>query len=515
MVGSRRSALTSRVAAGMVAIAALLSVAPHASASIAVLGHQGRWLTDPKGRVVVLHGAQIDRFIPGTPDEGYVDVSPENVTFMAQQGFNVARVSLAYAGVEPRLGQFDDAYVQSFLSFDRELADAGVYDLIDMMQGEYSSVVGGGGFPAWMTDTSGLPNDRDPFPRGYLDNPAEDAAWDNFWANAPAADGVGFQDHYARGLRHLAGLFATAPGLLALEILNEPWPGSRWPTCASPLGCPPAGFDQTSLTDFYRRTVPAVRAGDPTHLIGYEPNLLFDFGAPTELGGVGDAGLLFAFHDYCLGAMPGEPAVPDPLGLCGIDENMVFANADARAQAGGGALLLDEWGNTTDLSLLNRMASEADAHMVGWSYWAYEDCCGSPAAIVNDATKPPSAPGNLNAPVLGAIERPYPQAVAGTPTSWSYDPGSRTFTLDYRARQPNGKPAPNAPTAVFVPALHYPTGYRVSVSGARVVSSPTAGTLLLCNSAGAGSVSVSLVPGAGSSTGLPAPAPSSCRSRRR
>jgi hypothetical protein len=25
--------------------------------------------------------------------------------------------------------------------------------------------------------------------------------------------------------------------------------------------------------------------------------------------------------------MPGQPALPDPLGLCGLDENVVFDNA--------------------------------------------------------------------------------------------------------------------------------------------------------------------------------------------
>src|SRR5207237_8814180 len=140
------------------------------------------------------------------------------------------------------------------------------------MQGEYSTVVGGDGFPDWMTNTSGKPNNHHPFAGGYLDNPAENAAWDNFWANTAASDGTGLQSHYAHGLNRIGRALAHAPGLTGVEILNEPWPGSRWPTCFGSAGCPTGGFDETSLTSFYRRVVPALRAADPHHLIAYEPN---------------------------------------------------------------------------------------------------------------------------------------------------------------------------------------------------------------------------------------------------
>jgi endoglycosylceramidase len=457
------------------------------AAALPLISHHGRWLTDPQGRVVILHGVQIDKFMPTQPVEGWIDVPPSGVRFVAAEGFNVARVSLAYAGVEPQLGNFNDGYVQMFLSFDRTLAQSGVYDLIDMMQGEYSAVVGGGGFPAWMTQTNGLPNNHEPFPRGYIDNPAENAAWDNFWADASASDGVGFQDHFASGLHRLALQFASAPGLLAFDVFNEPWAGSLWPTCATPLGCLPGGFDQTALTGFYGRAIPALRSADARHLIAYEPNLLFDYGAATQLGKLADPGLLFAFHNYCLANALGPP-LPDPLGDCAIDEQLVLSNADARAGATGDGLLMDEWGNSANLVQLNREVTEADQHMVGWSYWAYEDCCGSAGAIVRDGSKDPLAPGNLNLPVLNALVRPYPKLIAGIPLSWSFDQANGSFTFAYSAR-PLG-----ADTEVELPALRYPTGYSVSVSGARVVSAPDANLLRLDNEAGATTVRLTVVP---------------------
>src|SRR6202011_1030755 len=124
---------------------------------------------------------------------------------------------------------------------------SGVYDLLDMMQGQYRAMLNGWGFPDWMTITDGFPNGKPSFPQGYFANPAENRACDNLYADAHASDGVGLQEHYAAGLQRIAGQFASSPGLLGLEILNEPWAGSMAGSCITPAGCPPGGFDQTSL----------------------------------------------------------------------------------------------------------------------------------------------------------------------------------------------------------------------------------------------------------------------------
>ena len=181
----------------------LASGAAHAD-SLAMLSHHGRWLTDPEGRVVILHGVEFDKFKPGTSTEGWIDASPQAAPFIASQGFNLARVSIAFSLLEPQLGQYDDSYVQPFLGFDGQLASAGVYDLPTLMQGMYANQFDGDGFPDWMVQTNGAPNQPGPFPQSYLYDPAEERAWDNFWANSPAADGLGLEDHFGQGLAHLA-----------------------------------------------------------------------------------------------------------------------------------------------------------------------------------------------------------------------------------------------------------------------------------------------------------------------
>jgi endoglycosylceramidase len=479
---------------------AVLALSVESAQALPLLSHDGRWLTDPQGRVVILHGVQIDKFKPGTAVQGWIDVSPLAVPFIASQGFNLARVDIDFTGVEPQLGQFDDSYIQQFAAFDNQLAAAGIYHLVNMMQGQYAAEFDGSGFPSWMVITNGVPNQPGPFPQSYLYDPAEERAWDNFWANTPASDGVGLQDHFGHGLQHLAHDFAGLPAFLGFDLLNEPWSGSQWPSCANPNGCPV--FDQ-ELTDFYRRIIPELRADDPHHLVFYEPHALFDQGANTHLGRVNDPNAVFTFHNYCLGDQPGLPQA-DPGQDCGVEEQMVLGYADARASQTGDGLLEDEWGNTASVPLLQRMTAEADQHMIGWSYWAYEDCCNSPGAIVYDATKDPMAPDNLNMPVLQALVRPYPQLISGTPISWSFDPQSKAFSLNYSTKRvAGGVFAAGSPTAVFVPRLQYPEGYTVTVSGADIASDPTSGRLVLCSRADASAVSVTLKPDTSSTTSLP------------
>ena len=457
---------------------------------------------------MVLHGLEFDKGKPGSSIDGWIDASPVAAPFIASQGFNLARVSIGFDGIEPQLGRFDDSYIAPFAAFDRRLAAAGVYDLVTLMQGMYAAQFDGSGFPDWMVNTNGAPNIPGPFPQSYIYDPAEERAWDNFWANSPAADGVGLQDHFGQGLKYLAGKLASGPAFLGFDLLNEPWAGSQYPTCANPAGCPL--FDK-QLNAFYRRIIPDVRAADRRHLEFYEPHALFDQGANTHLGSIADPNAVFTFHNYCLGDQPGLPQA-DPGQDCGIEEQMVLGNAEAQSAATGDGLLEDEWGNTTSVPLLQRMAAEADQHMVGWSYWAYEDCCNSPGAIVKDATQAPSAPGNLNLPVLEALVRPYPQLISGTPSPWSYDPTSGTFTLQYSTQGVSGRPFPaGSPTEVFVPQLQYPHGYHVTVTGAAIASDPSAGRLVLCSLPGAGEVRLTVTPAASGTTDLPpagAPAPS-------
>ncbi len=477
------------IAAVVLAVALLCEAA--AARPAEPLGHAGRWITDAKGRVVVLHGVAV--VVGGSFDESpeltaaQVGFRRADARFLARQGFNVVRLGMFFRGYSPQPGAHDDAYLESFARSQRQLARAGIYSLVDFHQDQLGPPYSGRGFPDWFLLDDGLPNPATPFPAGYFDNPALNRAYDHLWANDPGPGGVGLQDRFAAGWASVAARFARAPGVLGYDIFNEPWPGSAYAACANPAGCPPGGFDQVQLTAFSNRMIAAIRSADRRHLAFYEPNLQFDVGAATGHGQVDDPNAGFSFHNYCLGAAPGLPHVPDPANLCrDVGETLVFQNAEAHSAETGAALLMTEFGDTEDGVIESRVADLADRFMVGWTDWAY---MGSPGQIKIDDAAPPTR-DNIRREHLDAIVRPYPQLVAGTPLDYGWD-GER-FELAFSTRsaaalgyEPVAGSAGRrrfgrgARTEIVVPRARFKHGYGVEVEGARVVSKPNARPLVL------------------------------------
>jgi endoglycosylceramidase len=307
-----------------------------------------------------------------------------------------------------------------------------------------------------MTLTDGVPSNPDAgFPLSYFVNPAQNRAWDNFWANRAGPGGVGLQDRFAQGWRHLARRFARVPGVLGYDVLNEPWSGSAWPSCQPAGGCPPGGFD-TRLSRFVGRVTKAIREVERRRAVMYEPNLLFDFGSVTRVTPPPDVRAAFAFHSYCTVMAGGSESE-----ACLDQERRTFANALAYAQRSDDALVLGEWGGSSGPVDMARVLELSDRHLMPWLYWWY-------GAIVRDPSRAPTG-ANVDRERLRLLVRPYPQRTAGTPTLLRFDPGSRRFTTRFSTTLPNGRSAGTRLTEIFVPRLQYPSGYRVEVRGGSVV----------------------------------------------
>ena len=116
--------------------------------------------------------------------------------------------------------------------------------------------------------------------------------------------------------------------------------------------------------------------------------------------------------------------------------------------------------------------------MVSWQEWHYCGCDdpttsgpGDVQAIVKDPGKPPRG-SNVFWGKLKALARPYPQAIAGTPIRWSFDPDTRRFELVYTTKRADGRGRFNQGTGrlgrgtsqVFVPRIQYPNGYEFVVN---------------------------------------------------
>ena len=496
MMRSRPSRAAGLIAVGLLVAALTIDTSSVAApqpapamgtAPVLPIGHAGTWLTDAAGRVVVLHGLnQVYKVPPYEPSaDGFDD---DDAAFLAANGFNAMRIGVIWAAVEPQPGSYDDNYLGSIAQTVQTLAAHGVLSLLDFHQDLFNEVFQGEGAPAWAVQTGGLPNPQLGFPGNYFGNPAQEFAWNALWRNAPAPDGIGLQDHYARTWAHVAAYFQGNPGVFGYEILNEPWPGSE--PCPNPVaGC---SLNNAKLRVLYNRVVPAIRAADPTTLVFFEPNLLYFEGIHADVGQVADPNTGFSFHAYCV-----DEAANDET-ICRLKNRATFNDAQRYTTFHQIPALLTEFGATDDLANLAGVLQLADDHRIGWLEWAYtghDKTSSSPddQALVFDPGQPPTG-SNVNTAKLAVLAAPHPRLVAGTPTHWSFDSG--TFRLSYSTERADhrGRFSPGAQTLISVPAIEYPSGYQVTVKGGQVVSAAGAGVLTVAADAGAASVEVTVTP---------------------
>ena len=205
-----------------------------------------------------------------------------------------------------------------------------------------------------------------------------------------------------------------------------------------------------------------------------------------------------SFHDYCF-----EPSASTNPSfyeqICGPILGLYQNLAIKHVQSTQDALLNTEFGSAYSYAI-EQVTDLADLNMIPWISWAY--CgCGDPTTalqpldlegIVNDPAEPLTG-SNINTSHLNALVRPYPQAIAGTPESWSYNTITGTFLLAWSTTSPLGViRATDATTVVFVPNLDYPHGYQVSINNGTVISGMGTQYLAIAADSGASSVKVTV-----------------------
>jgi endoglycosylceramidase len=475
-----------RLLALLLLLAALATPSSQAAGRPAVLHREGHWLVDAQGRVVLLHGVNaVWKRAPYVAPATAAGFTAKDADWIAAQGFNTVRLGVIFAGVMPQRGKVSPSYLDAVARVVDLLAARKVWVLLDFHQDLYSEKFSGEGFPAWAVHDDGLPMPVNAgFPGNYF-LPATTRAFDNFYANVD-----GLTDLYAQAWRAVAARFKGTSYVLGYDLMNEPWPGSSFTTCANPVGCPV--FDTQILQPLYEKVVAAIRTVDRSRIVWLEPHVLFNDGAQTNLGVLKpftDPQLGLSWHQYCTTAglthSSGGKAGPD----CRPQGELVFGNADKVASSKGWASLLTEYGASDDLGDLARITAASDAHLTGWQYWHYKEWAdpttesqgsGGQGLFTDDKNL-----ATLKQAKADLLIRPFARAVAGVPTAMGFDTTTKTFTLSYTAKPSTGL------TEVFVPARQYPKGYTVTVTGASVKSKPGAAVLLV-KSARAGSVKLTV-----------------------
>ncbi len=415
---------------------------------------EGRDFVDEFGRVMLLHGVNnVDKAPPYViPGDG-LTVTEADADLLAGYGFNTVRLGVEFEALMPQRGEIDDDYVDRLVGVTEMLTGRGFQVLLDNHQDSLGKPWGGNGFPAWSIESRPLPGEPNPgFPMNYL-MPSMLAGWDEVWDNKN-----GVLDHLGDALAELADRLDGAPGVLGIEVLNEPWPGTPFATCF-PNGCP--DFDRKYQAAMQKVT-DRIRSASPTMPVHWEPNVTWNetmpsyLGAPPHTPAITDPNIALSVHDYCIpsqlsiyaGVLGGLKAV------CPVQEDKTWMNVDALRDRTGRPVLVTEFGDG-DPEMLSATTSRADDRFVGWHYWHYSSIFG--ATPRTD-------------PFLGGIGkqlvRTYPRATAGVPGKLQFNPEGGDFRYTYTAK------ASTAPTEIYVSTLHYPDGYVATADGGEITSAP-------------------------------------------
>ncbi len=425
----------------------------------------GDQLVDGSGRTVLVHGlnsvAKSAPFLSALTPEAIGDATFDR---LAADGFNGIRLGVWPAAVMPAPGVVDEGYVQRVRNVVDELAERGLWVILDFHQDVFW------GMPEWATlpEAAALSPDA---PSG-LDigwaaayaAPRSTRQWDDWWANAPAAPGLGVVDAYAVGVAAVAAAHADAPNVIGVELINEPYPGSDLIACGL-SDCP--ALDEATTTN-NRIITDAVRQRAPEMPVWWTPQALFPMYSDTSMQGPGpaDGSVGLSFHTYCLYTDGGEPTSPPPAAsaLCEGAFAQGFNRAVNLARHWGTPAMLTEFGASASPLNATIAARLADEHLLSWFHWAS---------------------GRYPDVVESQIIRTSAQATAGSPLQQRFDPATGDYLLRFRP-----DPTVTLPTSIVVPGRVYPAGYEVSVVAGSVTSAPDAGRVLVVADPGATEVAV-------------------------
>lgn len=288
---------------------------------------KGTKFVNESGREIILHGVNV---LCREANLGHFYPDFENAfPFFKRMGFNLLRFGIFWHGVEPQPGVYDEAYLDRVKEIVNLAESQGIYIILDMHQDLFAQKFGDGA-PDWACLDEGLPHPENCtiWCNAYLESDAVIRAADNFWANAPAEDGVGLLDHYSAMWEKIAETFDDCSNVIGFEPMNEPFMGSiareafgiatqkmMEKNLAFDLAKPETisleeqvtfmgivserflEFDRTTLMEFYRRMQSAVRKHSDKPIVT-GGNIYCSTNIPTGIERLDDGKQIYAPHGY-------------------------------------------------------------------------------------------------------------------------------------------------------------------------------------------------------------------------
>ena len=258
---------------------------------------------DLDGRSLMWHGTNFVN--KGAPF--YPEITGQDITTMKELGMSVVRLGVMIDGVFPVGAQgekpvINATYLETIESIVSNLWSNGIASILDLHQDVLGSRICGEGTASWMLNSSllhSLPfpepltglfanhSKPDPATGGWTPpidchtvGPLKSIGWSEFYMTD--ACGKAFQQMYdldpAKGplgsvfalhWEAVASKMAHHPGVLAYELLNEPWVGDH---LGEPALLLEAGVaEKRNLEPFFTALVAKIRSVDPDTMVLYAP----------------------------------------------------------------------------------------------------------------------------------------------------------------------------------------------------------------------------------------------------
>ncbi|WP_394216397.1 glycoside hydrolase family 5 protein [Brachybacterium vulturis] len=404
------------------------------------LSTEGSTLVDEHGRQRILHGINlVAKGSPGATDPSAFrgGWTAADLAQLRELGLDSVRLGVNWSATEPRPGEYSPEHLDWLAQQLDLLHAAGLAVILDGHQDLFSQSFGNGA-PAWATLTAQRFEATALWSDAYLSSPAVHEACDAFWADAPAADGVGIRTRFVAMWGMLAQRFAAHPAVIGYDVLNEPTPGSAAPQLfgaiihvfAELTGQDPeevradfadpaaklsqlaqledpslhralgdrvapmlAEFEQGPVHALYTAAARAIREADPRGLILREHDYFGNIGIPAAIPPLPDPAWVYSPHGYDL--VVDTAAMPQ---ASDTRVTMIFERAAETGEGLGVPVIVGEWGAFATHEGIARHADAQlelfDARAWSWFYWCWE-------------------PGFATTEAAARLRRPRPRAVAG------------------------------------------------------------------------------------------------------
>ena len=433
------------------------------------ISSKNAYMVDKFGRVRIFHGFNsVSKSFPWFKDDL---LNTTRIDLYKSWGFNVVRLGVIWSGAQPESGPngFNNTYLIQLEKAIRLLSVHDIYVILDMHQDVLSSKFNAyDALPIWIVDKMPPPRHKYPWPlptvpgsaswaRGYFAE-AVSEAFQNLYSNIS-----GTLEDWGMFWRRVASQYGKYDHVLGYELINEPWAGNIY---NDPSLLLPFNAGKINLLPAYNYLNSIIRQVDTETLLFYEPvtwaifnnGHYFGTGFDTVPGGKEYQNRsVLSFHYYCWLLDIEKQQMPyswkDKLICDEILAPNAFQNVVQSIGLTGGSSFLTEFGlcePNDDKSSMGTIECEsvlnlADAYFQSWTYWDSQFFNADDGSVRWSTTRP--------------FARVYPQAIAGIPIKITFDVNEKTFYFKFMLNLSIEKP-----TEIFIPEVHYPTGFAVTVS---------------------------------------------------